>query len=113
MLESMKRRKGGNGTLVPGDWCPLFKDKEKVNEEFVNKRHILTKKQKEFIKILEGRDYVWTEGYGNEWRTAVSLSRKGIVEIDKSLDTKIKYDDPFLCRLTIEGMSYWEEEFEK
>lgn len=23
----MSRRKKGNGTLIPGDWCPLFEEK--------------------------------------------------------------------------------------
>jgi len=26
--QKLKRRKGGLGTLIPGDWCPLWREKK-------------------------------------------------------------------------------------
>ena len=50
----------------------------------------LTKKQKEFLDSLKQNDgrNDWCECFWHEWRTAVSLANKGLVEVNRPLTDK-------------------------
>src|ERR1700748_76820 len=56
----------------------------------------LTSAQKKLMKDLDEEPGVWAECYPHERRTAESLAKKGLLEIQENSDL----DEPFDCRST-------------
>ena len=59
-----------------------------------------TRAQKELIKSIETINSPdFTECFGWEWRTAVSLVKRGFIEVDRPLTDKLRHDDHFAAKL--------------
>ena len=69
----------------------------------------LTPKQKDFLQSIREQQDWWVECFMSELRTAQSLSKRGLVELEYYEGVDIRNQEFFECRLTEEGWLYLQQ----